>query len=98
MDWGTAGTIFGIIGVILSAVFAYVAFSRNKKKDDEGQGQQLGTIQSDLGYVKSGIDDIKAEQREQRSINVSVTSRVTAVEESVKQAHKRIDTIEHDIR
>ena len=48
MDWGTLGTIFGIVGVILSAVFAYLAFSRGKKKDDEGQGQQLGTIQSDL--------------------------------------------------
>ena len=94
MDWGTIGTIFGIVGVILSAVFAYLAFSRGKKKDDEGQGQQLGTIQSDLGYVKSGIDDIKAEQREQRDINVSLTSRVTAVEESTKQAHKRIDHLE----
>ena len=94
MDWGTLGTVFGIAGVILSAVFAYLAFNRNKKKDDEGQGQQLGTIQSDLGYVKSGIDDIKAEQKEQRNINVSLASRVTAVEESTKQAHKRIDHLE----
>ena len=91
MDWGY---VIGIIGGIASIVFAYLAFSRNKKKDDEGQGQQLGTIQSDLGYVKSGIDDIKAEQREQRNINVSLTSRVTAVEESTKQAHKRIDHLE----
>ena len=94
MEWGTLGTIFGIVGVILSAVFAYLAFSRNKKKDDEGQGQQLGTIQSDLGYVKAGIDDIKTEQREQRNINMATTSRLTAVEESTKQAHKRIDHIE----
>ena len=94
MEWGTLGTIFGIAGVILSAVFAYLAFSRNKRKDDEGQGQQLGTIQSDLGYVKAGIDDIKNEQREQRNINIALTSRVTAVEESTKQAHKRIDHLE----
>lgn len=94
MEWGTLGTVFGIAGVILSAVFAYLAFNRNKKKDDEGQGQQLGTIQSDLGYVKAGIDDIKTEQREQRNINMATTSRLTAVEESAKQAHKRIDHIE----
>ena len=94
MDWGTLGTVFGIGGVVLSAVFAYLAFSRNKKKDDAGAGQKLGTIQSDLGYVKAGIDDIKAEQREQRNINVSLSERVTAVEESTKQAHKRIDHLE----
>ena len=91
MDWGY---VIGIIGGIASIVFAYLAFSRNKKKDDEGQGLQLGTIQSDLGYVKSGIDDIKNEQREQRNINIALTSRVTAVEESAKQAHKRIDHLE----
>ena len=91
MDWGY---VIGIIGGIASIIFAYLAFSRNQKKDDEGQGLQLGTIQSDLGYVKSGIDDIKNEQREQRNINIALTSRVTAVEESTKQAHKRIDHLE----
>ena len=93
MDWGY---VIGIIGGIASIIFAYLAFSRNKKKDDEGQGLQLGTIQSDLGYVKSGIDDIKNEQREQRNINIALTSRVTAVEESTKQAHKRIDHLEQN--
>lgn len=94
IDWGTVGTIFGIVGVVLSAIFAYLAFNRNRKHDDKGDGQKLGTIQSDLGYVKAGIDDIKTEQREQRNINVSLTERVTAVEESTKQAHKRIDHLE----
>ena len=94
MDWTTASVIFGIIGVILSGIFGYVAFVRNKRHDDQGAGQKLGTIQSDLGYVKAGIDDIKNEQREQRNVNISLTSRVTAVEESTKQAHKRIDHLE----
>lgn len=94
-ELGTIGTIFGIVGVVLSAIFAYLAFNRNRKKDDAGAGQKLGTIQSDIGYVKAGIDDIKAEQREQRNLNVSLTSRVTAVEESTKQAHKRLDHLEN---
>lgn len=94
MDLGTLGAIFGIVGVLASFVFAYLAFSRNKRKDDEGQGQQLGTITSDLGYVKSGIDDIRAEQREQRNISQSLGERVTKVEESTKQAHKRLDHLE----
>jgi len=48
---------------------------------------------SDIGYIKSGVDDIKSEQKEQRKTNIEVVSRLTAVEESAKQAHKRIDEI-----
>ena len=52
-----------------------------------------GTMLSDIGYIKSGVDDIKAEQKEQRKTNIEVVSRITAVEESAKQAHKRIDEL-----
>lgn len=52
------------------------------------------TVLSEIGYIKSGVDDIKAEQREQRKTNTEFVSRLTAVEASAKQAHKRIDTLE----
>lgn len=52
------------------------------------------TVLSEIGYIKSGVDDIKAEQREQRKTNTEFVSRLTAVEASTKQAHKRIDTLE----
>ena len=52
------------------------------------------TVLSDIGYIKSGIDDIKTEQREQRKFNAEIVSRLVKVEESAKQAHKRIDTVD----
>ncbi len=51
---------------------------------------------TEIGYIKSGIDDIKAEQREQRNTNTQFLERLTAVEASAKQAHKRIDRIEEN--
>ncbi|NLK40370.1 MAG: hypothetical protein GX303_09070 [Clostridiales bacterium] len=40
------------------------------------------------------MDDIKRKQEKQEQQHIEVISRLTAVEASAKQAHKRIDTIE----
>ena len=73
----------------------YVAFLRNAKSDSKADGKQDGTILTELGYIKGGIDEIKAEQREQRQTNTEVLSRLASVESSVKSAHHRLDRIEH---
>lgn len=86
--------VIGIAGAILGGVLAYVAFLRNSKKDSEADGKQSGTILTELGYIKDGIDDLKSENREQRKTNTEFISRLTAVESSAKQAHKRIDRLE----
>ena len=39
-------------------------------------------------------EEIKSEQREQRKTNLEVLTRLTAVEQSAKQAHKRMDGFE----
>ncbi len=82
----------GIIGVI----FGLVSYLRNKKQDDNTEGRESGTVLSDLGYIKAGVDEIKAEQKDQRKTNIEFITRLTAVEESTKQAHKRIDELKHE--
>ena len=49
-------------GTVCSIVFAYLAFVRNKRKDEVDQGAHGGTILTEIGYIKSGIDDIKKKQ------------------------------------
>ena len=44
--------------------------------------------------ISKGIDEIKTEQREQRGMNMGVMTKLTEIEASTKQAHKRIDHIE----
>ena len=81
----------GLACTLVGLLISYAAFSRNKAKDNRSDGQQMGQVTSDVGYIKSGIDDIKAEQREQRKINTELYTRVAAVEASARQAHKRLD-------
>lgn len=87
---GVIGTITGLCGMICALVVA----SRNKKKDDKAEGKEDGVILTELGYIKSGVDDIKHKQEEQDKQNLDVAKHLTAVEESAKQAHKRIDKLE----
>ena len=85
---------FGLIGTLLGIIISYAAFLRNSKKDSNEDGREVGTVLTELGYIKGGIDDLKAENREQRKTNTELITRLTAVEASAKQAHKRIDRLE----
>lgn len=88
----TGAIISAVVGII-GVVFGLVSLFRNKRQDDDRQGRESGMVLSDLGYIKAGVDEIKAEQKEQRKTNTEFVSRLTAVEESAKQAHKRIDEL-----
>lgn len=82
--------IFGIGGL----VFGIITAVRNKKTDDSKEAKEDGIILTELGYIKSGVDDIKHKQEEQEKQNLDFVKHLTAVEESAKQAHKRIDKLE----
>lgn len=88
--FGCLGAVTGLSGMIC----AIIAATRNKKKDDKTEGKEDGVILTELGYIKSGIDDIKHKQEEQEKQNLDFVKHLTAVEESTKQAHKRIDKLE----
>ena len=87
--------VIGIACAILGGVLSYAAFFRNSKQDSKAEGKNDGTILTELGYIKGGIDEIKTEQREQRQTNTAVLSRLAAVESSAKSAHHRLDRLEN---
>jgi len=84
-----------LMGTAVAIVCSIVAMMRNSRNDNREEAQQQGGILVELGYIKSGIDDIKAEQREQRQINQDVSNRLSAVEVKADRAHSRIDRWEH---
>jgi len=84
-------SILSPLAILLGMVFGIVALFRNKRTDDSGDGQKMGMIMSDLGYVKSNTDEIKAEQQRQRDTNTKFAVELAEVAASAKQAHKRLD-------
>lgn len=92
------GGIIGIICAVASAVVAALALRRSMAKDTSDSGKAGGVILTEIGYIKSGVDDIKRHQEKQDDQYLDLRQRVTKVEASATQAHKRIDGIEENCR
>ncbi len=87
------GILCTLAGLVMSFVFSFLTHRRNEKRDIENMSEGRGVLQSDVGYIKAGIDDLK---RENKAVNIkidNISERVTRIEESCKQAHKRIDEL-----
>ena len=85
------------ITILISVIGCAVAvgtFFIGRTTAAKSAGKQDGTMLTEIGYIKANTDEIKAEQKEQRKTNSEYAQRLTAVEESAKSAHKRIDEIE----
>ena len=91
-------TVIGVCGTVAAIVFAYIAFKRNNKADDTADGKKDGVLMTEIGYIKSGVDDIKRKQERDDDRYVDVAGRLSAVEQSAKQAHHRIDTIREELQ
>ena len=90
--------ILQAISTPLSIGIAVIGFMRTTKKDAKDDGAQVATMMSDIGYIKSGVDDVKAEQRTQRVWNEDMVVRMAKVEASAAQAHKRLDELHGTVR
>ena len=73
-------TVLGVVGTLCAIVFGYIAFKRNNKNDNTAEGKKDGVLLTEIGYIKSGVDDIKRKQEKEDERHVQVVSRLTAVE------------------
>lgn len=88
-------TILSVASTVCAIIFGYLAFSRNKKADDVEDGKRSGAVFTELGYIRSSVDRIERKQDKQGDELITVLSRLAAVEESDKNAHKRITALEN---
>ena len=92
-----AELIFGIVGVVTGLsgmICAIVVASRNKKKDDVSDGQSIGTLHTDIGYIKKGIDGIERRLEKQETKYLDVATQLAEMKGEIKRHSKRIDKLE----
>ena len=78
----------------LSAVLGVLGALATMKKDSKNQGANEASISSKVDYIARGVDDIKLDFKDQARKIEAHNDRLIRVEESAKQAHKRIDKLE----
>ena len=67
-----------------AVLFSYFGFLRARKRDSRQDGQHTGAVMTELGYIKSGIDDIKHRQDKQEARHTALVERLAAVETALK--------------
>lgn len=83
-----------VAAALSGIVLGWAARAREEKKETRSETEREATLRTDMEYLKRGVDDIRIEQRSQGQRMDAMGERLTRVEESSKQAHKRIDRIE----
>ncbi|MEI4615379.1 hypothetical protein [Bacillus cereus] len=86
----------GVLIALLSLAISYFAYALNRSKSMKADGQQSAEVKAELGYIRKGVDDIRIDLKASEKQMVALGERVTRVEESTKQAHKRLDTMEKE--
>lgn len=93
---------------VLGIVIAYQSYLINKQKyqseqkkelksDAKSDAEKTALISAQLGHISKGVDDIRIDIKSNEKQMAQMAERITRVEESSKQAHKRIDKLEEEI-
>lgn len=85
------GIICGILGILIG----FLTYNRTRDNDVRSDASKNAVIETKLDNISQSVDSIRIDFKanEQRWNNLSET--VIRIDESTKQAHKRIDFIEN---
>lgn len=81
------------VAPLLSALVALAGFWIGRVSAKKEEGKQEATIVAELEHIKRQLDGVDKKIDRQEQWHTEVMMRLTAVEESAKQAHHRINEI-----
>ena len=91
-------TVISVMGTVSSIHFAYLAFKKGERSSHKDEGKNEGVMLSEIGYIKSSIDRIEKSLNHLEERYTELSNRLVKVEESTKNAHKRITELHQEIK
>ena len=91
LDWAV---IVSAAAAISGIILGWLGRSRTVRQDGAADGELRASVE----YIARGVDDLRMELRSSNQRYDMLAERVTRVEESAKQAHRRIDRLEGNER
>ncbi len=79
----------------LAVLLSVVALLLNTRKDSRQEAAGSARLEAKLDSISGGVEDIRVEMRTMRGRIDGLSERVAAVENSCKNAHHRLDQLQH---
>lgn len=83
-----------ILCTIIGLLIGFLTFNRNRDKDVKSDASHSAVIQTKLENIDQGVKSIQIDIKANERRTNELAERVIRVEESSKQAHKRLDKFE----
>lgn len=83
----------GVLIALIGCIVGLAGWLRNHDIDTEKETGDMTTVLVKLENIQVGIAELKSDLRRTAEDLKGIDRRLTVVEESVKQAHKRINEI-----
>ncbi len=99
--WSNLTIEIGVLISVASIIIGYLGYQLNKQKQQtdyqkgvKKDATREAVIETKLDNISNGVDSIRIDLRANERQIGALGERVTRVEESAKQAHKRLDNYE----
>lgn len=86
--------LVSVISVCVAFYFGLRSQKRTEKADLKKDATEMTTVIVKLEYIGNGINEIKSDMKGIKGDITDLQGRMIRVEQSVKSAHHRLDTLE----
>lgn len=86
-------TVIYLLAALIGALISYLGFRFIKDQRNKEEVATLATIGAQLERISIDVREIKHDIKAQERVNSELFQRLVKVEESAKQAHKRINEL-----
>ena len=88
----------GVLIALIGCIVGLAGWLRNHDSDNERETSNMTTVIVKLENIRVGISDLKSDLKRTAEDLKGIDRRLTIVEQSAKQAHKRIDELKGETR
>ncbi|MBP3504717.1 MAG: hypothetical protein J6K18_06270 [Bacilli bacterium] len=94
MDTIQIGLVFTILGGIIGYATFYMNSKKNTKQETKEETTVITSIGTKLDLISKNVDEIRLDNKDFNKSMHQLGERISAVEQSTKSAHHRIDSLE----
>lgn len=91
---GEAAIIISVLSLVASVYFNIRTLRKSEKEEQQTESASMTTVIVKLENIGTGVSEIKSDLRNVKNDLKEDREKIVRIDESCKQAHKRLDALE----